>query len=64
MHHIYSATILTASDVSCSKCDWKGTGKDMKQEELFLTDAIELYCPSCNGYLGFISEPDKTSREN
>jgi hypothetical protein len=64
MHRIFSPTILTATKVSCTKCNWQGKGVDMKQEELFLTDAIELYCPSCSGYLGFISEPDKADNEN
>jgi DnaJ-class molecular chaperone len=59
MHHIFSPAILTANNVCCPKCKWKGTGTDIKQEELFLTDAIELYCPSCNGYLGFVSEPEQ-----
>jgi hypothetical protein len=56
MHRIFSSAILTTSDISCAKCNWQGKGNDMKQEELFLTDAIELYCPSCDGYLGFISK--------
>ena len=62
MHQIFSPAILTASTISCQKCDWKGSGTDMEQEELFLTDAIELYCPSCNGYLGFISEPGEADQ--
>ncbi|MGN6164960.1 MAG: hypothetical protein ACTHOF_10510 [Flavisolibacter sp.] len=64
MHHIFSPAILASNDISCSKCDWQGKGKDIKLEELLLTDAVELYCPSCNGYLGFISEPYKADNEN
>ena len=59
MHQIYPPAILTTEEVFCSKCDWKGKGSDIKQEDLFLTDAIELFCPSCNGYLGFINQSDE-----
>lgn len=62
MHKIYSPAILAANHVSCPKCQWKGLGTDVKQEELFLTDAIELYCPTCEGYLGFISEPEQENK--
>ncbi|MGN6399992.1 MAG: hypothetical protein ACTHMD_06035 [Flavisolibacter sp.] len=64
MHYIFSPAILTSPSVSCSKCNWQGKGKDITLEELFLTDAIELYCPSCSGYLGFISEPYKINSES
>jgi DnaJ-class molecular chaperone len=58
MHHVYSPTVLLSLNVNCSKCDWQGKGTDVNQEELILTHAIELYCPACNGYMGFISETD------
>lgn len=58
MHQIFPPAILTATNISCPKCGWQGKGAEVKQEELILTDAIELYCPSCNGYLGFVSEPE------
>lgn len=62
MHQIFPPSILTASTVSCRKCNWIGSGTEVELEELVLTDAIELYCPCCNGYLGFISEPGKADQ--
>ena len=58
MHQIFSPAVLQTNNISCSRCNWKGKGEEVSQEELFLTDAIEIYCPSCNGYLGFISTAD------
>ena len=58
MHPIYSAAIFNHDDVSCPKCNWKGPGRDIHQEDLFLTDAIELYCPTCDGYMGFVNSSD------
>lgn len=58
MHPIYSAAIFSKDDVSCPKCHWRGHGSHVHQEELILTDAIELYCPTCDGYLGFVNSAD------
>lgn len=58
MHPIYSPAIFSKADVSCPKCHWKGPGSAIQQEVLILTDAIELYCPTCDGYLGFVSSGD------
>lgn len=59
MHKIYSADLLASSHISCPKCEWTGKGSDVKMEELFLTNATELFCPLCEGYLGFLSEPEE-----
>ncbi|HEU0112185.1 MAG TPA: hypothetical protein VFQ73_15025 [Flavisolibacter sp.] len=55
MQQIFPSTILETNLVSCTRCDWQGKGSEYKTEELILTDAIELYCPACNGYQGFVS---------
>ena len=62
-HQIYTTAILKKEDMKCTKCDWKGHGKDSIQEYLFLTDATELFCPECGNYLGFISEEDEERNE-
>jgi hypothetical protein len=61
MHTVFAPTIFSTPVVSCPKCNWQGKGEDIKQEELFLTDAIEIFCPSCDEYFGFVStnEPDE-----
>ncbi|HJW18902.1 MAG TPA: hypothetical protein VJ499_17350 [Flavisolibacter sp.] len=59
MHKLYPPTVLLSHEVICPKCKWQGKGTEIKQEELILTHAIELYCPSCNGYMGFISQHDE-----
>jgi hypothetical protein len=66
MHQIFPPAILTTQEIHCLKCGWEGKGSDMKQEDLFLTNAIELFCPSCNGYFGFIndSEDEASSESN
>jgi DnaJ-class molecular chaperone len=58
MHKVYSPSVLLSPKITCPKCNWQGKGTDVKQEELILTDAIELYCPTCNGYMGFISNSE------
>ena len=58
-HQIFTPAILKQPDMHCEKCNWKGFGKDSIQEYLFLTDATELYCPECSGYLGFINEGEE-----
>jgi DnaJ-class molecular chaperone len=59
MHKVYSPSVLLSQEITCPKCNWQGKGTEIKQEELILTHAIELYCPSCNGYMGFISQNEE-----
>ena len=59
MHTVFTPEILKCSEVKCNHCTWKGKGSEIEQEYLFLTDAIELYCPECKTYLGFINQEDK-----
>jgi Zn finger protein HypA/HybF involved in hydrogenase expression len=58
MHTVFSPAIFHKDNVSCTKCHWTGHGSHIQQEELLLTDAIELYCPTCDGYMGFVSPGD------
>ncbi len=66
MHQIFPPTVFAKQEMHCLKCNWKGKGSEIKQEDLFLTDAIELFCPSCNGYFGFVSnsEEESTTEKN
>jgi len=59
MHQQFSGNNLSAMEVSCAKCNWKGTADKAVHEHLFLTDAIEIYCPRCEGYIGFISQEEE-----
>jgi len=45
--------------MNCSKCGWEGKGETTEQEDLFLTDALELYCPVCKNYMGFINTSEE-----
>lgn len=41
---------------SCNHCDWRGTGADLEQGEMF--DALfELNCPACHEKITFVSHP-------
>ena len=48
--------------VSCTCCGWKG--EELKTRKHYLEvegiAELELYCPKCNQYLCFISEPVPT----
>ena len=46
---------ILSENMLCPKCGWKGCGHETKQLDLFLTDAVELYCKDCEYYFGFIS---------
>ena len=46
--------------VHCSQCSWEGNGRETKKEDLFLTDAVELYCPQCDTYLGLLNKDEST----
>jgi hypothetical protein len=60
MHRIFSPADLTEGAIQCSKCNWKGSGEEAEQEFLFLTDALELYCPDCDNYFGFINQDEES----
>ena len=59
MHYQFNSSALTEIELSCPKCTWHGSGKEAAKEELFLTDALELYCPECHHYFGFISTTEE-----
>ncbi len=47
--------------LSCKCCSWKGKSAETKKEFLFtnLISELELFCPKCNSYVGFISDEIK-----
>ena len=56
MHQIFHPSILHDVSMCCNKCGWDGTYKEVHTEHMFLTDAMELYCPRCENYIGFVNE--------
>jgi hypothetical protein len=58
MHTIFSLTAFTNHHLTCPACTWQGNGKDSHQEHLLLTQAIELYCPDCEHYFGFVNKDE------
>ncbi|HEX2533856.1 MAG TPA: hypothetical protein VHK69_08980 [Chitinophagaceae bacterium] len=58
MHAEFSLSDFHDQPLHCTKCGWTGKGADTAQEYLMLTDAVEVYCPECSGYFGFMSIPD------
>lgn len=42
---------------TCNCCTWKGKAADSRKRHIALTDIseIELFCPRCNTYMGFIN---------
>jgi hypothetical protein len=48
--------------LKCTCCGWQGQDKKAKKHYLIVGKIaeVELYCPECKHYLGFISEPLNT----
>ncbi len=46
---------------ACEECDWKGTGADCKYGLFHRKTFLEVYCPSCQGFLDLIVFPYKES---
>lgn len=63
MHQIFTSRETISEIISCPRCQWSGKADETEQEHLFLTDAIELYCPECEGYIGFISPDEEEKQE-
>lgn len=53
------ATDAAKHPIACSCCGWQGS--EMKARKHYLTVStiaeLELFCPTCNQYLGFLVEP-------
>ncbi|HEY9364221.1 MAG TPA: hypothetical protein VIQ00_13225 [Chitinophagaceae bacterium] len=58
MHTIFSLAAFSAKQLICPACTWQGNCKDSHQEHLLLTRAIELYCPDCQHYFGFVNKDE------
>jgi hypothetical protein len=55
MHLILEDDDLNDRQIECQHCRWHGNANELKKGEFFLlTNITELFCPSCNKYLGFI----------
>lgn len=46
------------STLTCTCCGWKGADRKTKKHYMFVAKIaeVELFCPKCNHYLGFISD--------
>lgn len=49
--------------IQCHHCNWQGAINELKEGDfLLLSNITEIFCPSCEKYLGFIqhsSSPEK-----
>ena len=56
-HHKYDH-VNKRNIIKCGCCAWKGKRTETKKKFIFLNriSEMELYCPKCNKYLGFLSE--------
>jgi hypothetical protein len=55
MHLILEDDDLNDRQIECHHCHWRGNASGLKKGDFFLlTNITELFCPSCNKYLGFI----------
>lgn len=48
--------------VTCSCCGWQGSEMKARKHYLAVSNIaeLELFCPTCNQYLGFLAEPTQT----
>ena len=58
---VYEENTTKDEDMHCTCCGWKGKGSEAVKKCLFLDYAteLELFCQSCNSYLGFIPVKNK-----
>ncbi|MBA2500870.1 MAG: hypothetical protein H0V30_14185 [Chitinophagaceae bacterium] len=54
MKPVYTIAILD-KNLSCPNCQWEGKGRELIQEKFSHEESIELSCPKCNYYFGFIN---------
>ena len=52
---VFDQTKFSREAICCPNCSWSGSGQEAEQELLLLSDAVELFCPECEQYLGFVS---------
>lgn len=56
MLQVFEHATYRQESACCPKCSWKGAGAALKQGEyFFMSDMVEVYCPDCTQYIGFIS---------
>lgn len=48
--------------VECPDCKWTGQSSELKKGDYMeLSNITEIFCPSCDKYLGFIQHDEKTN---
>jgi hypothetical protein len=54
-----SLSFGSGAPLTCTCCGWKGSELKARKHYLVVESIaeLELFCPSCNQYLGFIAEP-------
>lgn len=53
MKPVFTPSILEKK-FQCPNCHWDGHGSDLLQEKFSHEESIELTCPKCDYYFGFI----------
>ena len=53
MKPVFTPSILE-KNFHCPNCHWEGKGRDLLQEQFSHEESIELTCPKCDYYFGFI----------
>ena len=55
MHLVLDDADQNAQQVECHRCHWQGSSSELERGDYFpLGDFMEVFCPGCNKYLGFI----------
>jgi hypothetical protein len=55
MHLVLEDADHNVQQVECHHCHWQGFSSELERGDYFpLGDFTEVFCPSCNKYLGFI----------
>lgn len=57
LHRLLSR--MPNATLHCTCCDWKGHPRGARKHYLVVATIVEqeLFCPACNHYLGFVTEP-------
>jgi len=64
MHLISKEGELSNSRVECRHCKWQGLFSELKQGDyLLLSNITEVFCPSCEKYIGFIQHVGSNEEE-
>ena len=57
---VFDPSSFYDEQLSCTKCDWKGTGDEAILIDLYnLTSGREVRCPNCDALLGILPAENK-----